>query len=139
MSTCNCDGTISQSAWEFIVGDDLISNVDISTANGGFDPRPISCQQAVDSLRAQAQDPCNLDSPEDLQVLYQAAIPGVVKVGQGTPASNAIQRAVDIRLGTATPETVITGNRPPATKPTNWTFVIGAIVILTIGFFLVFR
>src|SRR6267142_750963 len=110
MSTCNCDGTISQSAWEFIAGDDLIANIDISPANGGFDPRPIACQQAVDTLRAQAQDPCNLDSPDDLQILYVAAIPQVVKTGQGTPVSNAIQRAFDVRAGTAAPDVSITGN-----------------------------
>lgn len=140
MSTCNCDGTIGQTFTETLFGDSLISSVNIDPLSGGFDPRPNACQEAVGELRAEGQDPCNLDSPDDLQVLYKQYILGVTAIGGQTPTSNALQKAADVALGTATPSTpVVSGTpKPPASK-FNYGLIAGFLLILAFGFFLVFR
>jgi hypothetical protein len=139
MSTCKCDGTISQTFNEMLFGDDLIANINTDPLSGGFDPRPNACDRAVGELRAQGQDPCNLDSPDDLQVLYQSYISPTVETGQQAPVSNPIQKAFDTAQGTATKTTPVVSQSSPKPAQTNYLLLIGFIAILGFGFFLVFR
>lgn len=144
MSTCNCDGTISTTFQEDLFGDSVINSLGIyesmfsgisaQAAGGAADPRPPACQQAAGQLRAGGEDPCNLDSPDDLQQLYQSNILSAWNVIKSTPTSNPLQRAADQAAGTANAPPK--NNTPPAP---NYLFIIGAIVIVAFGFLLVFR
>lgn len=117
----------------------MVSMINTDPLSGGFDPRPNACDQAAGELRAEGQDPCNLDSPDDLQVLYKQYIIGVTAIGGQTPTSNALQKAADVALGTATPSTVVSGTpKPPASK-FNYGLIAGFLLVLAFGFFLVFR
>jgi hypothetical protein len=139
-STCNCDGTFTDIGVlaEIFGRDDLLTGINTDPLSGGFDPRPGACQQAVSELIAEGQDPCNLDSPDDLQVLYKQFITTTFQTGQQTPVSNPLQKAANIALGTATASTPVnSGSKPAAAN--NMLFIIGAIVVLAIGFILVFK
>lgn len=145
MSTCNCDGTVSVGWTENLFGDSVINSLGIYESqfggvSGASDPRTPACQQAAGQLRAGGEDPCNLDSPDDLQQLYIANIPAAWAVIKGTPVSNPLQGASDVATGTATSSTPGIASTPksPASAP-NYLFIIGAIVIVAFGFLLVFR
>ena len=144
MSTCNCDGTVSVGWTEELFGDFVINSLGIYESgfglNGAADPRTPACEQAAGQLRAGGEDPCNLDSPDDLQMLYQSLIPSAWAVIKGTPISNPLQGASDVAAGTATSSTPGIASTPksPASAP-NYIFLIGAIVIVAFGFLLVFR
>lgn len=142
MSKCNCDGTVDVSISETLFGDSVLNSLGIfesSFSAGATDPRPIACQEAVAQLKASGQDPCALDSPDDLQVLYQNGISAAWAVIEGTPASNSVQKAADIIAGTATPKTPVTGGGSKATSSSSYIYIIGAVLILLVGFILVFR
>jgi hypothetical protein len=149
MSTCNCDGSVHTSFTEDLFGDSLLHGMGIyesqfGLATGGVDPRPAACEEAAGQLRAGGEDPCNLDSPDDLQMLYQSLILSHWHVTQQTPASNSLQKSVDITLGTATGSTPITKTPSSGTTQTqaqsgpSLFLVIGFIALLGIGFVFVF-
>ena len=125
MSTCTCAGTPSISWTEKLFGDSVLNDQGIyesSFDQGIADPRPQACQQAVDTLRAEAQDPCNLDSPDDLQVMYRQLVSNVWNVEKGTPVANPFQKAADVLAGTATPETPTVSSLPGgfSLNPKDW-------------------
>ena len=143
MSTCNCDGTVSISFTETLFGDSVINSLGIYESmfglNGAADPRIPACEQAAGTLRAQGQDPCNLDSPDDLQVLYHGNIASAWAVIKGAPVTNSLQAALDVAAGTATSSTPGVAKPPAPPSAPNYLFIIGAIVIVAFGFLLVFR
>jgi hypothetical protein len=137
MSTCNCDGTISQGLTDLAA-----SLFNFSDVAGGLSPdaaATIACQNAVARTRALGLDPCADDSVEVLANLFQDELGNVQSVTATVPFSNPLQRAVDVAAGTGTASTPVAGSQPPKPASTNWTFIIGAIVILALGFFLVIR
>jgi hypothetical protein len=144
MSTCNCDGSVNISLYETIFGDKVINSLGINESSFGItggvaDPRPIACSQAVGQLRATAQDPCNLDSPGDLQVYYSTFIQSVWATELGTPVTNPLQKAADVATGTATPQTPVVSGSPSQPQSTNWTLILGFVAVLAIGFILILR
>jgi hypothetical protein len=101
-----------------------------------------ACQQAVAMLRAQGLDPCDPANDGALQAAYQNALTQIENIVSTEPLSNPLQKATDVLLGTSdSSATVVPGGygakQPPATN-SNIAYIIGAIIILAIGFFLIF-
>lgn len=131
MSTCNCDGTISQD-----VADIWASFSNFADVFGGVAPdtqAKIACQNAVGIVRAMGIDPC--DDDETLQEKFQEELGNVAHTVATEPYQNTIQRATDTAVG-GQPTAPIAPKKSPASS-SNMTFIIGAIAILALGFFLV--
>lgn len=139
LSTCNCDGTVSQSASDYF---GALTNW--SDVFGGVAPdtqQVIACRNAVARLQAFGVEggcqPGDGDPGNILDNLYQDELGNVSHVVATEPVSNPIQRGVDVAVGTASPNVQIAPSAKPASS--NTAFIAGAILILGVGFILVFR
>jgi hypothetical protein len=135
MATCNCDGTISQD-----VSDLWGSLTSFSDVFGGAAPDTIqttACDNAVGIVRSYGFDPCDPNYAEVLSNEYQIALGQAKQVAASTPYSNPIQRTVDTTVGGQPSAPLAPGQPQP--KPDNTLFLIGAIVLLAVGFILVFK
>jgi len=134
MSSCACDGSVSDVGQS--LPDAAYHLAGTTTPN---EDALAACQQAVGTLRAAGIDPCDPNYDEALQNEFQIALKQVANVVQSTPVFNPLQRAIDTAIGTASPDVATVRGAPAGSKPaTNIFFIIGAIIILAIGFVLVF-
>lgn len=130
--TCNCDGSVTG---VFQALPDSVYHAAGTTTP--TEDAVTACMEAVSVVRAQGLDPCDPDS--GLQDEYSNALDSVHAVVSTEPASNVIQLTADQLAGTAAPGTTVAPGTKKPQPSSNTTFIIGAIVILAIGFLLVFR
>lgn len=134
MSTCACDGSVSNL---FQALPDAAYHV-AGTTSPSQDAET-ACAQAIAMLQAEGLDPCDPANDTALQAAYQEARNQVEQVVQSEPLSNPLQKAVDVAIGTASPDAPVVTNTTPSSNKSNLTFLIGVIIILAIGFVLLFR
>lgn len=133
MSTCNCDGTVTG---VFQALPDAAYHLAGTTTP--MEDAVQACQQAIAQMQASQLDPCDPNYDEVLQSWYATAQGQVSNVVSTTPNQNVIQAAVDKAIGTSAPGTATVPPTNPQPPSTMSPFLIGAIIVLAIGFFLVF-
>jgi hypothetical protein len=100
----------------------------------------IACDYALAQLRAQGLSPEDSANDAMLQMFFGQGLQSNDLVVQTEPLDNQIQKAADVLLGTSSPNAPVTGYKNTS-QPSriNWTFILGAILILAVGFILVFK
>lgn len=133
MSTCNCDGSTSTI---FQALPDAAYHV-AGTTSPSEDAQN-ACAQAIAITRAAGLDPCDPANDVVLQANYLNALDEIAQVVQSEPLSNQLQKSVDVALGTSSPDALVVNNKPKSGS-SSMTFLIGAIIVLAIGFVLLFH
>ena len=133
MSTCNCDGSVS--GVNQVLPD---SAYHVAGTTSPTQDAQTACATAIAEMKASGFDPCDSDYDALLQSFFSDALSQTSTVVSTEPNQNAIQGAFDQAIGTSAPGTPVVTNKAPA--PTqNWTFIIGAALLLIVGLVLLLR
>ena len=133
MSQCNCDGSVLGTV-------QLLPDAAYHLA-GTLSPSEEenqACGQAIATMRAEQLDPCDANYDEVLQNEFSIALRQIQGVVSTEPSTNILQSTVDQAIGTEAPGTAL-AQQPKKPASMNWTFIVGAVLLLVVGFFLVFR
>lgn len=136
MSTCNCDGSVSD------VSQSLPDSAyHLAGTTSPTEDAKTACASALSQLQASGID---CQSALDyfgfnlLDQLFQQNLTGTQDVVSTEPNQNAIQAAFNKTIGTSAPGTPTVSNKPPA-PPSSTPFIIAAVVLLLVGFVLLVR
>lgn len=135
MSRCACDGSVSgvdqalpDSAYHLAGTTSPTQDAETacSTALAQLQASGIDCQSAVDYMGFDLLDQ-----------LFQQNLTETQTVVNTEPNQNAIQATFDKAIGASAPGTPTVTNKPPAPSM-NWTYILGAVILLLVGFVLLF-
>lgn len=136
MATCNCDGSVSDVSQSLpdaayhlagTTSPTQDATTACATALAQLQADQIDCQSALDYMGF------NL-----LDQLFQQNLTDAQSVAYTEPNQNPIQAAADKAIGASAPGTPTVTNKPPA-PPNNSIYLIGAAILLLVGFVLLVR